>query len=47
LEVLYKEGLLKGGSEEQRQLQQNRAKSRKSKFVSGPKEFVLKEFNST
>ena len=47
LELLYKEGLLRGGSTEQKQMQEARAKKRKSKFVSGSKEFVLKEFNTT
>jgi hypothetical protein len=37
LEMLYKEGLLEGGSEEQKQMQEQRAKKRKSKFVSGDK----------
>lgn len=46
LETLYKEGLLNGGSEEQKKGQEQRAKKRKSKFVSGSKDFVLKEFNS-
>ena len=45
--MLYKEGLLRGGSEEQRQMQESRAKKRKSKFVSGSREFVLKDFKST
>ena len=47
LELLYKEGLLRGGSDEQKQMQENRAKKRKNKFVSGSKEFVMKEFNTT
>lgn len=46
LETLYKQGLLNGGSEEQKKAQEQRAKKRKTKFVSGSKEFVLKEFNS-
>lgn len=37
LENLYKEGLLKGGSEEQKKTQEQRAKKRKNKFVSGSK----------
>ena len=28
-------------------MQQNQAKKRKNKFISGSKEFVMKEFNST
>ena len=47
LEMLYKEGLLRGGSEEQKQMQEARAKKRKNKFVGGSKQFVLKQFNST
>jgi hypothetical protein len=47
LELLYKEGLLKGGSSEQQKEQEQRATKRKNKFVSGSKDFVLKEFNST
>ena len=47
LELLYKEGLLKGGNEEQKKFQESRAKKRKSKFTSGSKEFVLNAFNST
>ena len=37
LQNLYKEGLLKGGSEQQKQMQEERAKKRKNKFVSGSK----------
>ena len=46
LERLYKEGLLRGGSTEQKKMQEVRAKKRKSKFASGSKEFMLKQFNS-
>lgn len=37
LEVLYKEGLLQGETDDQKRMQENRAKKRKSKFVSGSK----------
>lgn len=47
LEVLYKQGLLKGINEEQKSHQEARAKKRKNKFVSGSKDFVLKEFNAS
>lgn len=47
LEMLYKEGLLGGKTEEQKQMQEERAKKRKNKFVGGSREFVLKQFNST
>ena len=45
LEMLYKEGLLTGGNEAQRQAQEQQAQKRKNKFVSGTKEFVMREFN--
>jgi hypothetical protein len=45
--MLYKEGLLGGKTEEQKQMQEERAKKRKNKFVGGSREFVLKQFNST
>jgi len=37
LESLYKEGMLTGGTNEQKQMQEERAKKRKRKFVSGSK----------
>ena len=43
--MLYKEGLLAGGNEAQKQAQEQQAQKRKNKFVSGTKEFVMREFN--